>query len=195
MRVGLAVAVAILLGGCLDHMGRPEVVEAWSEAQDVVLTAQVHEVRGGFLANLTAHNVGDHTYWLRHESCGYRGEPPWSAELYDGAGNATWYWGPDRLGQQPCQGDMTPFGPGAWENWTATSLDCPWYGVCDNVWDGRLWSGSNASDVHWKVAPPGAYTWTFTFRYQESAMACSSRCGMGVNETKAAVSARVVVDR
>jgi hypothetical protein len=126
---------------------------------DIDVAGVVLPYAGGFLANLTAHNTGQHTFGYDTSYCV---GGPWSATLSGPPGEALIYRDPgnqhlgcagSRLGRLP---------PGAWLNWTAQP-GCNLYAVCDNQWDGRLWTKGQAGR-----APPGDYTWRIRFPYYDT---------------------------
>lgn len=133
--------------------------ESPANADDIVLGGSVDRWPGGFLANLTAHNTGQHTYGFSQDYCM---GGPWSARLSGPPGANLTYRDPSyhSLG---CAGDrLGRLGPGEWYNWTADP-DCRFAHVCDNQWDGRLWDEDRTAHQ----APPGRYSWEFRFPYYD----------------------------
>lgn len=110
-----------------------------------------------WLANVTARNVGTTTYTALQPYC--MGTAI-AAHMLAPDGRRVEHRDPS-LNQLGCPGEVKPFAPGAWMNWTADP-NCQIRTVCDNQWDGRLWEGETPSR-----APPGTYTWVFSLTYRD----------------------------
>lgn len=184
-----AFAVALLaLAGCLSSPSGPAAgVESSSSTSSTSVVGEAatatatlpppgdHEVEvagtlyriGGFwAANLTAHNVGQHTLgWM----ASYCNSPPgWTARLNNASGERVAYRGNETYMGCPSTGGAMP--PGAWLNWTGPASDdearrCNIHTVCDHIWDGRIRECDGCSASH--PAPPGDYAWAFTFTYHD----------------------------
>ncbi|HJQ93868.1 MAG TPA: hypothetical protein VJ874_06250 [Candidatus Thermoplasmatota archaeon] len=175
----LLVGWALVLAGCsvTDEEGSP--TGSWSlgtptsqttvspsgppSADEVALSGSVRALGHGFAANVSARNVGQATFTYGQTYC-TSGYGAWSARLLDPTGSEVEYRPPDDT-QLSCAGSTdNPMPPWAYVNWTASDAQashCSTKSVCDNVWDGNL----TGSDGNRTPAPPGLYTWRFTFRW------------------------------
>jgi hypothetical protein len=177
----LAVVAALVLAGCLttpggspdDHPSTTPAAHASVTSPtgaasafgpEVVVNGTLSHLGGRWWANLTAHNVGTHTFgWFAPYCVSPRG---WTAHLAGPGGDDLAYRHGDHT--MGCSGISGAMEPGTWLNWTFAGGDapCDTATLCDNVWDGTIRDCRPCDDEPYP-APAGTYTWTFTFTYHD----------------------------
>jgi hypothetical protein len=134
----------------------------------VVLNGTLEPFGTGSVANVSAYNPGPDTFGVGRSYC-VSTYGAWTAALSGPPGDDLVYRDPD-ANQLYCAGETgIPMPPGSYWNWTFSGDwgrgVCDTRFVCDNVWDGDLREANGA----WARAPPGDYTWRFTFGYSVGA--------------------------
>lgn len=129
----------------------------------VAVDGTLEPLGAGFVANVSAYNPGPETYGVGRAYC-VSGYGAWSARMSGPPGDDLAYADPD-ANQLGCAGQTgIPMPPGSYWNWTFVGDwpkgRCDTRHVCDNWWDGNL-----TLDGERVRAPPGDYTWRFTFAY------------------------------
>lgn len=133
----------------------------------VELEGTLHQLGQGYVANVSAYNPGPDSYaTARSYTCTSSGHGSWTAKLAGPPGDDLDYRAPGTT-ELSCAGTTNqPMPPTSWHNWTFSGDwargSCTTRHVCDNWWDGDL-----TEEGRRVRAPPGEYTWTFTFRYSK----------------------------
>jgi hypothetical protein len=134
----------------------------------IVLDGTLVPFGAGFVANVSAYNPGPETFGVGRFYC-VSNYGAWTAELSGPPGDDLVYRDPE-ANQLYCAGETgIPMPPGSYWNWTFSGDwgrgACGTRYVCDNVWNGTLRDANKT----WAPAPPGDYTWRFTFAYSVGA--------------------------
>jgi hypothetical protein len=175
----LLFALVLGLAGCLDGTDPPgEDVEPGEPGQPglaedpIRLTGTLVTLPGGrgHAVNVSAYNAGTEPYGYARKFFDSNYQYAWSASLSGPPGEDLEYAAPSQSNDSSTHANgagytRAPMPPGAYVNWTYGGPhergECEVLPDCSNWWDGNL-----TLDGGRVRAPPGDYTWRFTFTYR-----------------------------
>jgi hypothetical protein len=160
------IALAMLCAGCTQPLDSgtstptTDPTDPLHGPGGVAITGQVSRWGDAYVANVSAYNAGP-THGILQSYC-VSGYGAWESRLLDASGTVLRHRNPN-ANQLGCAGSLMAMPTGSYWNWTVEDVRCDTRYVCDNIWDGLIWTPSGEG----KPAPRGTYTWEFTFRYTD----------------------------